>query len=173
MALIQKGLSVILVLCFVMLTASAVYGQTDAEAKNAAVMKGFYDEVVNKGKMDMFDSFFADNFAEHEMLPPDLPRNKEGVKQLFTMLRQAFPDLKFTVNDMVSSGDKVWTYITISGTQNGPFMDMPASGKKISIQGFDIVRFANGKAVEHWGLTDDMTMMTQLGAIPPPEEKKK
>ena len=135
-------------------------------------MKSMYDLVINQGKMDLFDKFFADNFVEHEMLPPNVPPGKEGVKQFFTMLRKAFPDLKFTVNDMVTSGDKVWTYITISGTQNGPFMDMPASGKKINIQGFDIVRFANGKAVEHWGLTDDTTMMTQLGAIPPPGEKK-
>ena len=89
------------------------------------------------------------------------------------MMRTAFPDLKFTVNDMAAKGDKVWVYITISGTQDGPFMDMPASGKKVNVDGFDLVRFANGKAVEHWGLSDDMAMMTQLGAISAHQEEKK
>lgn len=171
MVLIQKGLKNFLVLCFVMLTGSAVYGQTD-EAKNTAVINRLY-EAINQGQMDKLDPFFADNFVDHEELPPNFPQNKEGAKQLFTMLRQAFPDLKFTVNDMVAKGDKVWAYLTISGTQNGPFMDMPASGKKMSIKALDIIRFVDGKAAEHWGLTDDMTMMKQLGAIPPPEEKKK
>jgi len=168
MTLRQIGF-IILLFCF----SSVVYGQSDEQSKNAALMKRFYDEVVNQGKMELFAELFADNFVEHEGLPPNVPATREGVKQLFTMLRTAFPDIKFTVNDLAASADKVWVRITISGTQNGPFMDMPASGKKINVQGFDLVRFENGKAVEHWGLSDDMAMMTQLGAIPAPGEKKK
>ena len=73
---------------------------------------------------------------------------------------------------MLAKGDKVVSYITMSGTQKGPFMDMPASGKKFSVKGIDIVRFKDGKAVEHWGVTDSMAMMQQLGAVPEKTTKK-
>ena len=141
------------------------------EDANMALMKRFYNEVVNQGNIDLFDELCAESFVEHEE-SPGFPPNREGVKKWFRMLRAAFPDLKFEVGFMLAKDDKVVSYVTMTGTQKGSFMDMPASGKKINIQGFDIVRFANGKAVEHWGLTDDTTMMTQLGAIPPPGEKK-
>lgn len=87
------------------------------------------------------------------------------------MFRAAFPDLQFQINDLVAKGDKVWAYITIRGTHKGQFMDMAPTGKTIEVKGFDIVRLANGKAVEHWGLTDSMTMMMQLGAIPMPGQE--
>ena len=147
------------------LSFSLLYGQTNEEAKNIQQLKRFYDEVVNKGKVDLFDELLSENFIEHEELPT-MAKGREGVKEFFKMYRGAFPDLKFTVNDMTAKGDKVWAYITITGTQKGPFMDMPASGKKIEIKGFDLLRFSNGKAVEHWGVTDTAAMMQQLGAMP-------
>ncbi|MEK7728648.1 MAG: ester cyclase, partial [candidate division KSB1 bacterium] len=66
---------------------------------------------------------------------------------------------------------KVWAYTTMRGTNTGAMTDMPATGKKVEVKGFDIVRFANGKAVEHWGLNDDMKMMMQLGMIPEPGQE--
>jgi steroid delta-isomerase-like uncharacterized protein len=167
----NTGLIAVLIFCFALLTSAKVFAQSDMEAKNTALMKRFYDEAVNQDKMELFDEFFSKDFVEHEDLG-NLPSNKEGVKKFFAMQRQAFPDLKFTVNEIAASGDKVWAYITISGTQKGPLMDMPASGKQVKIKGFDLVRFANGKAVEHWGLTDNMSMMQQLGAMPAPKAEK-
>ena len=158
---VQLGL--ILTLC-TLFSFTALFGQSETEAKNTAVMKRFYDEVVNQGKLDLIDELVADNFVDHEETP-GIPADKAGLKTFMTAFRSAFPDLKFTVNDLAASGDKVWVYITITGTHKGTFMDIPATGKQISVNGFDIVRFADGKAVEHWGLTDSMTMMTQLGVM--------
>jgi len=140
----------------------------NADAKedaNMAVMKRFYNEVINQGNIDLFDELCAESFVEHEESPRFTP-NREGVKKWFRMLRAAFPDLKFEVGFMLAKDDKVVSYVTMTGTQKGPFMDMPASGKKIRVNTVDIVRFANGKAIEHWGVTDSGTMMQQLGAIP-------
>lgn len=137
------------------------------EEKNAAAMKRFYDDVVNKGNLKLIDELVTADFIEHEEMPGMKP-GREGVKEFFTMFRAAFPDLQFQVNDMVAKGDKVWVYITIRGTHKGQFMDMAPTGKTIEVKGFDIIRFVNGKAVEHWGLTDSMTMMMQLGAMPAP-----
>ena len=153
-------------LCVVLtlLALPALYGQSTAE-QNKALMEKFYNEAVNQGNLELVDELLADNFVEHEAIP-GAAQGKQAAKDYFVMFRQGFPDMKFTINDMVSSGDKVWTLVTITGTHSGPFMDMPATGKKISIKGVDIVRFANGQAVEHWGVTDTATMMQQLGMLP-------
>ncbi|MCI0694953.1 ester cyclase [candidate division KSB1 bacterium] len=156
---------VIVVLCAS--TASLAAGDDE---NNTATMKRFYEEVVNKGNLKLIDELVAAEFVEHEELP-GLKPGREGLKEFFSMFRAAFPDLHFQVNDLIAKGDKVWAYITIHGTHKGQFMDMAATGKKIEIKGFDIIRLVNGKAVEHWGLTDTMTMMQQLGAIPMPGQE--
>jgi predicted ester cyclase len=66
---------------------------------------------------------------------------------------------------MFAAGDKVVARITIKGTHQGEFMGMPPTGRSISFRGIDIIRFSNGKLVEHWGLTDTIAMMQQLGAM--------
>ena len=69
--------------------------------------------------------------------------------------------------DIIESGDKAWARIRITGTNDGEFMGMPATGKSVDLQAVDIVRFnEEGVAAEHWGVTDSMTMMQQLGVVP-------
>jgi predicted ester cyclase len=86
------------------------------------------------------------------------------------MLRNAFPDFKATIDDIVAESDKVVIRMTWSGTHKGEFMGIPATGKRVSFGVIDIMRIAGGKLVEHWGQTDTMGMMQQLGAIPAPVE---
>jgi len=143
------------------------------EEKNSAAVKRFYDEVMGKGNLKVIDELVADNFVDHSVPDPDMPGNKMGLTQTMGMFRTGFPDLQITVEDMIAKGDKVWVYTTMRGTNTGEFMGKPATGKKIEVKGIDIVRFVNGKAVEHWGLNDDMAMMTQLGMIPAPGQETK
>lgn len=143
---------------------------SNEEQKNLAVTERFYDEMINEGKLDLIDTLLSPDFVEHEASPGFEP-NREGVKQFFRMFRQAFPDLKFEVEFTVAKGDKVVSYITISGTQKGEFMGTAASGNQINVKTIDIIRFKNGVAVEHWGVTDTMTIMEQIGAMPGPEEQ--
>ena len=134
---------------------------------NAAIMKKFYNEVANMGNMAMIDELISDSFMEHEQVPGGA-QGKDAVKGWFTMLHSGMPDVKFTIIDMVAHGDKVWTYYKMTGTQSGEFMGMPASGKKIEVNGVDIVQFKDGKAIAHWGVSQDLQMMQQLGMIPMP-----
>lgn len=145
-----------------------------AEEANTAAIKRFYEEVMSKGNMKVIDEVVADNFVEHYAPDPNIPANKAGLQQMMGMFRSAFPDLQVTVKDLIAKGDKVWAYTVMRGTHQGEFMGLAATGKKIEVKGVDIVRFVNGKAVEHWGLNDDYTMMMQLGMLPVPgqEEKK-
>lgn len=132
-------------------------------------MQRFYDEVASQGKFDAINELVAEGFVTHMPLQ-GYDQNREGLREFFMAMREAFPDLKCTVDMLIVKGDKGVALITMSGTQKGEFMGMPASGKQFSTQGIDIVRFENGKAVEHWGVSDDMTMMHQLGMMGEPME---
>ncbi len=165
---ISKLVLIVLALC---VYAGSVAAQSE-EDKNLAALKRFYDEVMGKGNLTAIDELVAENFVEHYVPDPNFQANRTGVHQMMSMFRTAFPDMQITVEDVIAKGDKVWAYTTMRGTNKGEFMGMPATGKKVEVKGFDIVRFANGKAVEHWGLNDDYTMLQQLGVIPPPQQEE-
>jgi steroid delta-isomerase-like uncharacterized protein len=137
--------------------------------QNKALAHQFIEEVLNQGNMSRINDLLAPDFVEHEEVPPGVPRNREGVAMLLTMLRSAFPDFKATIGDVIAEGDKVVVRMTWTGTQQGEFMGMPPSGKPMSIGVIDIFRMDEGKLVEHWGLSDTMSMMEQLGVMPAPE----
>ena len=136
---------------------------------NKKVARQLVEEIMNQGNTSLVDDLFAPDFVEHEELPPGMPAGREAVRQLPVVLHSAFPDFSATINDLIAEGDKVVIYMTWSGTQQGQWMGMPPSGKPMSINVIDILRVANGKIVEHWGLTDSMAMMQQLGAMPAPK----
>ncbi len=89
---------------------------------------------------------------------------------MLPVLRSAFPDLTMTPEEIIAEGDTVAARFVMQGTNTGEFMGMPPTGKRINIAGFDINRFADGKLVEHWGLTDFPKLMQQLGIEPPAGE---
>jgi steroid delta-isomerase-like uncharacterized protein len=128
------------------------------------------EEVFNQGNTSLVDELFAPDFVEHEELPPGIPPGREAVKVMYTMFRNAFPDFKITIDDMIAEGDKVVAHSTWTGTQKGEFMGIPPTGKSVSFGVFDTIRIADGKFVEHWGLMDSMKMMQQLGVVPAPGE---
>jgi steroid delta-isomerase-like uncharacterized protein len=136
---------------------------------NKALMRRFYDEVVAQGNVDLIDDMLAEDFVEHEEFPGITP-DRAGVKQFFTMLRAAYPDIRMTAEDLIAEGDKVVARISITGTHQGEFMRVPATGKQITVPAVDIVQFRDGKATAHWGVTDGLTWMQQLGAIPEPAQ---
>jgi predicted ester cyclase len=87
---------------------------------------------------------------------------------LATMLRTAFPDLRFEIEGLVAEGDTVAGRLTMSGTHEGPLMGTPPTERSVRQDHMHFVRFRDGKAVEHWGVRDDLGMMQQLGIMPEP-----
>ena len=130
-----------------------------------AAMTRFYDEAVNAGNLELIDELVDENVVEHEELP-GIPPGREGVKQFFGMALEAFDGFRLQVEDIIVEGDKGAARVTMLGTHVGEFMGVPATGKEIEVPVMDILRFADGKVVEHWGVTDALAMMQQLGAIP-------
>ena len=136
--------------------------------QNKALVRQMVEEIFNRGNIGRADEFMTPDFVEREELPPGVPRDREGVKQLTAALRGAFPDFRATIDDMVAEGDKVVMRMTWRGTQKGEFMGVPPTGKSVSFGVIDIIRVAGGKFVEYWGQMDSMSLMQQLGAIPAP-----
>ena len=134
---------------------------------HSASIRRLYD-LISVGDIDGFGERLADDFVEHEETP-GLEPTKDGVKQFFHMYRAAFPDLRMEPQDVVASGDKVVARARATGTNQGEFVGMPATGKSVDVQLIDIIRFGDdGLAREHWGVFDALGMMQQLGAIPAP-----
>lgn len=133
---------------------------------HAATTRRLY-ELIDAGDIDGFGELLADDFVEHEELPGVAP-SKDGVKTFFRGQIAAFPDLRMTVEDLITDGAKVVARVRYTGTQHGEFNGLPPSGRAVDIQLVDIFAFADdGRVSEHWGVLDALTMMQQLGVVPP------
>ena len=132
---------------------------------NKALICRLVEEIQNQHNVDAFDEFFAPSFVNYDPLP-GLPGTLEGAKQLHRMLFTAFPDLKMTIHEQAAEGDRVWTRKTATGTHQGEFFGIPATGKPVSWKIIDIMSIRNGKVTEHWVVADVMSLMQQLGAVP-------
>lgn len=128
------------------------------------------DEVWNQGDLTAVDRFVASDFIRHSLTIDDPPVDgREGVKQFYRMLRAAFPDMHFTIDDLIAEGDRVVLRWSATGTHQGPFEGYAPTGKELRVTGIDINRVANGKLVECWTAVDDLGMTQQLGGIPSPD----
>ena len=136
---------------------------------NKAIVIQLYEEVFNKGDLDLADKLVAPNAVNHDpAAPPNIPSGALGVKAVVTMLRSAFPDDHHTIEDLVAEGDKVVVRLTHSGTHQGSLLDLAPTGKQINNTSIHIFRIASGKIVEVWANRDDLGVLQQLGAIPAP-----
>lgn len=139
--------------------------------ENKGLMRRFYEE-ISKGNLAVVEELVAADHVEHSPFVPGQAPGRQGTLELFTMIRAAFPDLRFTVEDRVEEGDKVVTRGTFSGTHKGEFMGIAPTGKQITVGIIEILRIAGGRVVEHWNVVDSLGMMKQLGVVPTPGQVK-
>jgi predicted ester cyclase len=122
----------------------------------------------DQGNLGKVQELLAPNFVAH--LPGATePLNREAFMQSVLMIfRSAFPDGMHRFEDVIAEGDKVVTRGTFSGTHRGELQGIPPTGKEITIPFFHIDRIIDGKLVEHWGQSDLLGLMQQVGIIPIP-----
>ena len=137
--------------------------------QNKTLTRRLFGEDLNEGnqaaRSRAADELVAVDFVDHTN-PPALKYGLENHKQIVTILRVAFPDLHWEYEGLIAEGDKVAIRVTMHGTHQGEFFGIPPTGKRVTVSGIHIMRFANGKLVEHWGNNDDLGLMQQLGVIP-------
>ena len=132
-------------------------------AENKALFQAFIDGMNNQD-YTFIDRLIDPNFVDHDPAPGQAP-GLQGIKDLMKMLFTAFPDIHVTIDHVVADGDTVAGAVTTTGAQDGDFMGIPKSGKKISMREVHMMRVTDDKMVEHWGLGDGMSMMQQLGVL--------
>ncbi len=131
--------------------------------ENKALVRRTWEDLFNKGNLATADELISSGFTNHAA--PGSPPGPGSFKQLVMMYRSAFPDVQFSIDDLLADGDKVVIRNTFSGTHHGVFMGIPATGKRISQAQIHIVRVSNGQIAEHWAVRDDLSLMRQLGVV--------
>lgn len=134
---------------------------------NKSVIRAFIEDVINRGLLERADEIVIEDFVELDPLPGQA-QGREGLKDVIRQMRSAFPDIRWTVDEMFAEDDKVCTRFTWSGTHKGAFLGVPATGRRITVKGMVIDRLVAGKMADSRILMDTLGMMQQLGALPVP-----
>lgn len=121
-----------------------------------------YNEVFNEGKLDVVDEVIAADAIDHSPPPGSTGDTRNDLKEFARAFRDAFPDARFTVREMIAEGDLVAAYATFEGTHQGEFMGVPPTGKRVSMEFMDLIRVVDGKCTEHWGVVDVASLMQQI-----------
>lgn len=132
---------------------------------NAAIVRQFIDDVLNRGDVDGAVRFVWDDVVEQEPFPgqgPGLP----GLQDVLRGMRAAFPDMHWTVEEQLADGDRVLTRFVWTGTHQEAFLGVPATGRRVSVWGMVIDRLVDGRIKDTRILMDTLGLMMQLGAIP-------
>ena len=132
----------------------------------------------NKLTMNLFIQFIntANEILAEELINPEakfyIPGNPEplrgpaGYLTVINMMRSGFPDIQWTLEDMIAEGDKVAAHFIMRGTHKGLFFNVPPTGKPIAVQAMNFYRFADGQIIEEYGQPDMLGLLQQIGAVP-------
>jgi steroid delta-isomerase-like uncharacterized protein len=127
---------------------------------NKNLIRTFVEEVINQGRLERADDLVAVDFLELDPLPGQ-KQGREGLKQVIAGMRAAFPDIHWTVDEIVAEGDKVFSRFTWSGTHLGEFLGISPTNKQIKVTGMVLDRVVAGNMTESRILMDGVSMMRQ------------
>jgi len=136
-----------------------------------AVVRRVTEEVQSKGRFEVFDELFADDFIDYTPQPNTTP-DKAGVRKLYMYLRTAFPDFRAEIHWQLADDDRVTTYKTYHGTHEGPFLGIAPTHRRIHFETVDVMRVQNGKITDHWGVGNLLSLMQQIGGWISPSQRK-
>lgn len=136
-------------------------------AQNKAIVRRLYEEVWNKRKVELISEIIS---PSHALQAPNVAGSAvgpEAYKRQVSNMLGAYPDLHFSIEDLIAEKDKVVACWTLSGTHKGNYMGIPATDKKVSVEGMTVHNIANGRIMDSYSNWDALGMMQQLGVIPP------
>jgi steroid delta-isomerase-like uncharacterized protein len=132
---------------------------------NKVIVRRTFEEIFNQGNLALVETWVAATFVNHAAPVHMLP-GPESLKEHVVLLRIAFPDLHFMVEELIADEERVAARVTFGGTHRGVFRGFPPTDKSFVQSQMHMVRFVKGKVVEHWAVRDDLGLMQQLGIVP-------
>lgn len=135
------------------------------EDERKAITRRAVEEIWNGRSLSAVYDFFPPDFSE--AVPNfGLPPTREGMKLWVSMVLSAFPDMRFTIEEQVAEGDRVVTRWIARGTHRAEFLGLPATGRKVVLEGVTFARVSGGKVTERRAFWDRLSLIQQLGANP-------
>jgi steroid delta-isomerase-like uncharacterized protein len=141
--------------------------KTTAE-ENKTIVGRVWEEFFIQGNLDKADEFFSPDYVNHDPAAPKDRHGPEELRQFLSMYRNAFPDMQFSIEDVIAEGDQVVVRWTLRGTHQGELMGIPPTNNQVTVTGMSIERVSGEKIVETWDNYDALGLMQQLGVIPEP-----
>jgi steroid delta-isomerase-like uncharacterized protein len=141
-------------------------GGESAMLDSKAIVRRLYQEVWNKRRLEVVDELISPSHALTDPMVSGSQIGPELYKRRVVELTMSFPDLRFTMEDTIAEGGKIVVSWIIFGTQKGEFMNIPATGRKVSVEGITIHHITNGKILDSYARWDALGLMRQLGQAP-------
>ncbi|EUC14471.1 ester cyclase [Paraburkholderia hospita] len=123
-------------------------------------------EFINTANEALADELIAADAIFHVPGRPDPLTGPRGYMEIIGMMRSGFPDIQWTLEEVIAEDDKIAARFIMRGTHQAPFFGVPASGKKIQVQAMNFYRYSSGKIVEERGQPDLLALLQQIGAVP-------
>jgi steroid delta-isomerase-like uncharacterized protein len=139
--------------------------------ENKALVRRLVEEGWNKGNIAVIDEVLSPDYVLHGP-SPDTQIDREVYKQAVSMYRSAFPDFRFTIEDMIAEGEKVVIRWTIQGTHKGEYMGIAPTGKNVTLTGISIRRIAGRTIREEWLASNMLSFMQQMGVVPSQDQTR-
>lgn len=137
------------------------------ESPNKATLRRMLD-VTNSHDEGLISKTFDEICDPDVAIATPLPIQVSGtqaIKEVFKTLHRAYPDLRVTIEDLIEEGDKVVARNTVTGTHHGEYMGVAPTGKSVTYNEIFVIRFANGRIAQTWGVVDVLSQMRQLGVV--------
>jgi steroid delta-isomerase-like uncharacterized protein len=134
--------------------------------QNRNNVRRLFEEVWNKGHVQVTDEIIAPTYTHHDSSSPDFGQGPDSEKKRVNLYRNAFPDIRFTVEEVITEGETVVARWSCRGTHKGELNGVAPTNKQFSITGVSIARFTNGKMFEGFVNWDALGLMQQLGVVP-------
>ncbi len=163
----RRGWSVVMLALLATLTAPPTRAQHTAssiERRDAhTIARRYFEEVWNQGRLEVLDELLSPAYINHTPSVGSPAPGPDGLKPIVAAMRRAFPDLHFAIEDVIVGPDAVVIRTTMTGTHDGDLFGIPPTHRKIRVMQIQIERVRGGRIVEHWRVTDELTLMRQLG----------
>jgi steroid delta-isomerase-like uncharacterized protein len=150
---------------FIFFIACSGAQSTSSTEQHQRIIQRYYEEVWNRGRLDVLDELLDPQYINHTPSVPNPPPGPDGLKPIVAAIRKAFPDLHYEIKEIIVNDSMAVARVIMTGTQQDSLFDLPPTGKKITVNQINMEKIRNGRVVEHWRVTDELTMMKQLGFV--------
>jgi steroid delta-isomerase-like uncharacterized protein len=165
----QQTMRFLIGLCLIIISTTPAYSDEEASRgileRNRQTIVRYFEEVWNQGNLEVLDELLDSGYINHSPGIPNPEPGPNGLKPIVSAIRTAFPDLKYVIQNMVVTENQVAVHVLMTGTHTGDFFGIAPTGKRIRVSQMQIERLEDGKMVEHWRVTDDFSLMKQVGKI--------